>query len=45
MSRERIKRTIQVGKRHRSVPQHTTYLTVLFTSNSSGAAMFMSTAS
>ena len=47
MRREQSKRTIQVGngKRHRSVQQHTTSLTVLFTSNSSGAAMFMSTAS
>jgi hypothetical protein len=45
MSRERSKCTIQVGKRQRSVQQHTTSLTVLFTSNSSGAAMFMSTTS
>ena len=45
MSRERSKRTIQVGKRQRSVQQHTTSLTVLFTSNSSGVAMFMLTAS
>ncbi len=45
MSRERSKHTIQVGKRQRSVQQHTTSLTVLFTSNSSGVAMFMLTAS